>query len=171
MSPLPMKISMALRQKALKVRFLLLDVDGVMTDGKIYLDSEGRETKAFNIYDGSGIHMIRKAGLEVGIITGRESRVVDFRARELGITEVHQKILEKIKVYEQLLEKYKMKDEEMAYIGDDIIDLTILKRVGLSIAVPNAHLEVRDCVDWVTQNPGGHGAVREVTDLLLSVRQ
>ena len=113
--------------------------------------------------------MIRKAGLEVGIITGRESTIVDFRARELGITEVHQKILEKSIVYERLLEKYAMKDEEMAYMGDDIIDLPILTRVGLSIAVPNARQEVRDRVDWVTRNPGGHGAIREVTDLLLSV--
>ena len=162
---------MAIRKKASKIRFLLLDVDGVMTDGKIYLDSEGRETKAFNIYDGSGIHMIRNAGLEVGIITGRESPIVEFRARELGITEVHQKILDKNKIYVELLGKYNMKDEEIAYIGDDIIDLPVLTRVGLSIAVPNAHPEVRDRVDWVTQNPGGHGAVREVTDLLLSVRQ
>ena len=165
------EITQSVLDKARQVRFLLLDVDGVMTDGTIYLDSEGRETKAFNIYDGSGIHMIRSVGLNVGIITGRDSPIVSYRAKELGITEVHQKALDKLKVYDHILGKYQLKDSDMAYIGDDIIDLPVLDRVGLSVAVTNAHPDVKHRVDWVTQKPGGHGAVREVTDLLLSVRQ
>jgi 3-deoxy-D-manno-octulosonate 8-phosphate phosphatase (KDO 8-P phosphatase) len=158
-------------EKAGRIKFLLLDVDGVMTDGTIYLDADGRETKAFNIYDGSGIHLVRKAGVEVGIVTGRQSPIVDFRARELGITEVYQRILDKVKIYDDLLRKYRLQDSEMAYMGDDVIDLPILKRAGLSVAVPNAHPEVKDSVDWITRKAGGYGAVREVTDLLLAARK
>lgn len=164
------KIPKKIMEKARRIRFLLLDVDGVMTDGQIYLDGEGRETKAFNIYDGSGVHLLRKSGVQVGIITGRESSIVLHRARELGITEVHQRILDKIKVYDQLLEKYGMKDPDMAYMGDDVIDLPVLLRVGFSVAVPNAHPDVISRVDWVTSKAGGHGAVRELTDLLLASR-
>lgn len=157
-------------EKARRVRFLLLDVDGVMTDGTIYLDNDGCETKAFNIYDGSGIHHARKLGIQVGIITGRKSRIVSHRAKELGITEVHQGVLNKIKVYDQILSNYSLKDEDVAFIGDDIIDLPVLSRVGFSVSVPNAHPEVRKKVDWVTTRAGGHGAVREVTDLLILAR-
>ena len=165
-----MKIPKAILEKARRIEFLLLDVDGVMTDGTIYIDADGRETKAFNIYDGSGIHMIRKAGVRVGIITGRQSAIVDYRAQELGIAEVHQRVLDKIKVYDELLRKYDLQDFQMAYIGDDVIDLPILERAGLSVAVPNAHPDVKRRVDWVTQKAGGSGAVREVTDLLLTAR-
>ena len=164
------KIPKAILEKARRIEFLLLDVDGVMTDGTIYIDADGRETKAFNIYDGSGIHMIQKAGMRVGIITGRQSAIVDYRAQELGIAEVHQRVLDKIKVYDELLRKYDLQDFQMAYIGDDVIDLPILERAGLSVAVPNAHPDVRRRVDWVTQKAGGSGAVREVTDLLLTAR-
>jgi 3-deoxy-D-manno-octulosonate 8-phosphate phosphatase (KDO 8-P phosphatase) len=164
------KIPKAILEKARRIEFLLLDVDGVMTDGTIYIDADGRETKAFNIYDGSGIHMIRKAGVRVGIITGRQSAIVDYRAQELGIAEVHQRVLDKIKVYDELLRKYDLQDFQMAYIGDDVIDLPILERAGLSVAVPNAHPDVKRRVDWVTQKAGGSGAVREVTDLLLMAR-
>ena len=165
-----MKIPKKILEKARRIKFLLLDVDGVMTDGTIYLDADGRETKAFNIYDGSGIHLVRKAGVQVGIITGRQSTIVEHRARELEITEVHQRVLDKLNVYNLLLHKYKLLDSEMAYIGDDVIDLPVLDRVGLSVAVPNAHPDVKERVDWVTQKAGGHGAVREVTDLLLIAR-
>jgi len=165
------RIPKKIMEKAGRVKFLLLDVDGVMTDGTIYIDADGRETKAFNIYDGSGIHLLRKAGVEVGIVTGRQSAIVDYRARELGITEVHQMILDKIKIYDQLLRKYGLQDFEMAYVGDDVIDLPVLKRVGLSVAVPNAHPDVKVGVDWITRKAGGYGAVREVTDLLLAARK
>ncbi len=158
-------------EKARRIKFLLLDVDGVMTDGTIYLDAEGRETKAFNIYDGTGIHLLRKAGIQIGIITGRQSTIVEHRARELEITEVHQKILDKVKVYDAILLKYGLQDSEVAYMGDDVIDLPVLERVGLSVAVPNAHPDVKNCVDWVTQKGGGYGAVRELSDLLLAARK
>ncbi len=159
-----------LLEKGRRVQFLLLDVDGVMTDGTIYLDGEGREMKGFHIHDGLGIHQAQKAGIRVGIITGRSSHVVTARARELDISEIHQNALDKIKVYDHLLKKYSLVDSDMAYMGDDVIDLPILNRVGLSVAVANAIPRVKKSVNWVTQKPGGQGAVREVTDLLLAAR-
>jgi 3-deoxy-D-manno-octulosonate 8-phosphate phosphatase (KDO 8-P phosphatase) len=161
----------SLIQHAKKIRFLLLDVDGVLTNGTVYLDGEGREIKAFNIYDGSGIHLARKAGIEVGFLSGRGSPVLEHRARELGVTEVHQNRLDKLEAYEGILKRRGLTDEEVAYVGDDLIDLPLLRRVGLAVSVPNAVREVRREVHWITKKPGGAGAVREVTDLLLSVRK
>lgn len=160
-----------LLQKAKKIRFLLLDVDGVMTDGKIYYDSEGREIKAFNIYDGHGIYLLRQSGIKVGIITGRKSKIVEIRARELGIDEVHQNITEKDIVYNDLRRRYGLKESEVAFIGDDLIDISILKRVGLSAAPSNSIDDVKRIVDLVTVKEGGSGAVREVIDLLLFARK
>ena len=157
-----------LREKARRIRFLLLDVDGVMTDGTIYLDSSGREIKAFNVYDGTGIYQLQQAGISVGMMTGRFSEAVTSRARELGIMELHQNVEDKIKVYEDLLKKYGLDDDEMAYIGDDVIDFPVLRRVGLSIAVANAMPVLKKHADWVTRKSGGHGAIREVTDFLLT---
>ena len=156
-----------LTEKARRIKFLLLDVDGVMTDGKVYLDDDGRETKAFDIQDGHGIALLRKAGIRVGIISGRTSRAVDIRAKQLCIEEVHQAVEDKLKVYEEILNRYQLKDQEIAYIGDDLIDHPLLQRVGLSVAVANAHEIVKRSVDWVTRREGGAGAVREVVDHLL----
>ena len=157
-------------KRAMRIRFLLLDVDGVLTDGRIYLDSDGREMKSFHIHDGHGLHLLHEAGIQVGWISGRSSRIVDLRAKELGITEVHQGIHEKLPVYLDLLKKYKLRDPEMAYMGDDLIDLPILKRAGLAIAVANAVKAVKEKAQMVTRHPGGDGAVREVADLLVSVQ-
>ncbi|MFQ5455679.1 MAG: KdsC family phosphatase [Nitrospirota bacterium] len=157
-------------EKIKRIRFLLLDVDGVMTDGRIYIDSEGRESKSFNIYDGHGIYLLQEAGIKVGIITGRRSKVVDIRAKELGIDEVHQMAIDKGRVYESILSKYKLRDEEVAYMGDDLIDIPVLKRTGLSISVANAVKEVKDISDIITDKEGGYGAVREITDLILNVQ-
>jgi 3-deoxy-D-manno-octulosonate 8-phosphate phosphatase (KDO 8-P phosphatase) len=158
-------------EKARKVRFLLLDVDGVMTDGTIFLDDAGREWKGFHIHDGYGLHRLQESGVHVGIVTARRSNVVDLRARELGITEVYQNAFDKEKVYDGLLKKYALTDSQMAYVGDDVIDLPILDRVGLAVAVGNAVREVRAHADWITVKPGGYGAVREVTDLLMDAKR
>ena len=157
-------------RRAKQIRFLLLDVDGVLTDGLIYLDSNGNEIKAFHIHDGHGLHLLQEAGVRVGLISGRASRVVDFRAKELGITEVHQGVSKKLPVYLDLLKRYKLQDQQIAYMGDDIIDIPILERAGLAIAVANAVKAVKVKVHMVTVRPGGEGAVREVTDFLLSVQ-
>ncbi len=160
----------ALKKKAQSIRFLLLDVDGVLTNGMIYLDNNGNETKAFHIHDGFGIYQAQKAGIKIGIVTGRSSEIVSIRANELEIQEVHQGIMDKITIYDMIIKKYDLSDDEIAYVGDDLIDLPVLKRAGLSIAVANARPMIKEEVDWVTNNNGGNGAVREVTDFLLSVR-
>jgi 3-deoxy-D-manno-octulosonate 8-phosphate phosphatase (KDO 8-P phosphatase) len=152
---------------AKKIKMLVLDVDGVLTDGSIILDNGGNELKAFNVRDGHGIRMLIKAGYRVAIITGRSSMVVERRARELGITDVYQQCHSKTAAYEELLAKTGLTPKEVAYVGDDIIDIPLLKRVGLPVSVADGVDEARKCSLLVTKNPGGRAAVREVTDLLL----
>jgi 3-deoxy-D-manno-octulosonate 8-phosphate phosphatase (KDO 8-P phosphatase) len=161
------KSKLSLRSKAKKIKLLLLDVDGVLTNGTIILDSQGNELKAFHVRDGHGIKLAQRAGIVIGIITGRKSEVVNIRARELGIDEVHQGAHRKIEVYESLLAKFGVHDDEVAYVGDDIVDADIFKRAGLSVAVADADPAVRPHVDMVTKNDGGRGAVREFINLLL----
>lgn len=159
-----------MKTRAKKIKMLLLDVDGVMTDGSITLDNKGNETKSFHVRDGHGIKLIQNAGVIVGIITGRSSEVVNIRARELGITEVHQGAHDKIRVYDFLISKYGLRDDETAYIGDDAVDLSIFKRVGLAAAVADADESVIPHVHLVTRCKGGRGAVREVINLILKHR-
>lgn len=156
-----------IKDKAKNIKLLILDVDGVMTDGSIILDNNGNELKRFHVRDGHGIKMLQKVGIAVGIITGRRSKVVEVRAKELGIKEVHQKIFKKSAVYEKLLKKYKCKDENVAFMGDDIVDQELLKRAGLSAAPCDAEEAARKFADMVTKKGGGRGAVREFSDLIL----
>jgi 3-deoxy-D-manno-octulosonate 8-phosphate phosphatase (KDO 8-P phosphatase) len=156
--------------KAKKIRILLLDVDGVLTDGKIILDNHGNESKAFHVRDGHGIKLAQRAGITVGIITGRTSEVVKIRARELGIEEVHQGAREKIAVYEDLVKRYGVRDDEVAYMGDDVVDLDIFKRVGMAVTVADCDPAVRPHVDMITRTEGGRGAVRELINVLLKYR-
>jgi 3-deoxy-D-manno-octulosonate 8-phosphate phosphatase (KDO 8-P phosphatase) len=164
------KSNQTLKARAKKIKMLLLDVDGVMTDGRITLDNQGNETKSFHVRDGHGIKLIQKAGVIVGIITGRSSEVVNIRARELGITEVHQGAHDKIRVYDSLISKYGLRDDEAAYVGDDAVDLAIFKRVGLAAAVADADQSVTPHVHLITKCKGGRGAVREVINLILKHR-
>lgn len=161
----------ALVSRARSIRFLLLDVDGVLTDGSLWFDEQGREVKGFSIYDGLGIRLLREAGVSVGFLSGRRSEVVAHRAKELGVEEVHLGIRDKVSVYEDILLRLGLTDAEVAYVGDDLIDLPILLRVGLSVAVPNAVATVLQKVQWVTKRQGGEGAVREVADVLLKARR
>lgn len=149
---------------------LLLDVDGVMTDGGIYLSERGDEMKKFNIQDGYGIVNLRRIGVMVGIITGRTSDLVRRRAAELGITEIHQNLQNKQEAYEAIKAKYGFSDAVMAYIGDDEPDLPVLKRVGFSAAPVDAVEIVRRSVNYVCKRRGGEGAVREVVDMILRSR-
>jgi len=161
------KSKQSIQLKARKIKLLLLDVDGVMTDGSILLDNLGNEIKAFHVRDGHGIKLAQKAGIVVGIITGRKSEVVMIRARELGITEVHQGARDKIIVYNKVISKYKLQNNEVAYVGDDVVDLGIFDRVGLAVAVADADPSVKPHVDLITKTAGGRGAVREVINLIL----
>ena len=164
------KKKQSVQSKAKKIKLLLLDVDGVMTDGTIILDNQWNDTKAFHVRDGHGIKLAQKAGIVIGIITGRSSEVVNVRARELDIREIHQGAREKIAVYDLLVSKYGLRDEEVAYIGDDIVDVSIFKRVGLAAAVADADPSVKQHVDMITRTEGGRGAVREVINLILKNR-
>lgn len=150
-----------------QIKLLLLDVDGVMTDGGIIYDANGIETKRFNVKDGHGIKMLQRYGIEVGIITGRTSIVVNNRAKELGISLVYQGALKKIEAYQEILRITGLSDQQIAYIGDDVIDVPVLRRVGFSAAPVDALPEVKAVVDYVTLLGGGAGAVREVCDHLI----
>jgi 3-deoxy-D-manno-octulosonate 8-phosphate phosphatase (KDO 8-P phosphatase) len=152
------------------VRLLILDVDGVLTDGGIILDNEGNELKKFHVRDGHGIQMLQAAGVEVAIITGRGSRVVELRAQELGIRELYQRCKDKGAAYEHLLGKLGLRQEEVAYMGDDVVDIPLLRKVGLPIAVADAHQEARRHALLITSQPGGRGAVREATDFIIKAK-
>ena len=154
-------------EKAKKIRVLLLDVDGVLTDGSIFYLSGRQEIKAFFVHDGLGIRMANRAGILVAFVSARESEMVARRASELQVAEVHQRVEDKISLWEGLLDRYQLSPENVAVMGDDLTDLPLLSRAGLSIAVANAVEEVKGRVDLVTEHEGGRGAVREVTDLLL----
>ena len=156
-----------MKERLQKIKLLLLDVDGVMTDGRIVFDSNGVESKFFNVKDGHGIKMIQRAGIEVGIISGRQSQVAANRAAELGINRVYLKAMDKITPYMEILDKTGLDDSQVAFMGDDIIDIPVLRRVGFAAAPADAVEEVIPHVHFVTKNGGGCGAVREVCDLLL----
>ncbi len=156
-----------IKEKAKKIKLVIFDVDGVLTDGSIIIDGEGNELKRFNVRDGHGIKALQKAGIKVAIITGRESRVVSVRADELGIKEVHQKIFKKSSVYESLLVKYDLKNEEVAFMGDDIVDSELLKRVGLPAVPADADENIIKLADFISTKDGGRGAAREFVELIL----
>ena len=150
-----------------KIKMFIMDVDGTLTDGKIYIGSHGEVFKAFNTKDGLGIKLLSGKGIIPVIITGRHSEIVMARARELGIEEVYQGVEDKLTAYRELTDKYKIIDEEVAFIGDDLNDLPLINMVGLSFAVADAVRAVREKVDYVTEERGGEGAVREAIEVIL----
>lgn len=156
-----------MRERLNKIRLLLLDVDGVMTDGRIIYSSDGLETKAFDVKDGHGLKLLQRAGFKLGIITGRQSDIVAGRAAELGIEIVHQGCKNKLEPYQSILEETGFSDEQVAYVGDDVIDLPVLNRVGFAATVRDAVDDIKPYVHYVTEKDGGKGAVREICDLLL----
>lgn len=150
-----------------KIKLVIIDVDGVLTDGGIIIDSQGNESKIFNVKDGTGINFLQRIGVKCAIISGRTCPTVTHRAEALGIKDVYQGARNKIDAYEEILRKMGLKDEEVCYIGDDLIDIPIIKRVGFSVAVADAVIEVREMADYITQTPGGKGAVREVVEKII----
>ena len=159
-----------MEERLKKIKLLILDVDGVMTDGRIIFDSNGIESKFFNVKDGHGIKMLQRSGIEIGIISGRESLVVSNRAVELGIGQVYQKSLDKLVPYRQMLEATGLVDEQVAFMGDDVIDIPLLKRVGFAAAPDDAVSEVIPFAHFVAKNRGGWGAVRELCDLIMKAQ-
>ncbi|MRR17741.1 MAG: phenylphosphate carboxylase subunit delta [Deltaproteobacteria bacterium] len=156
-----------MREKLKKIKMLILDVDGVMTDGGIIMDKDGCEMKQFNVRDGHGLVMIQRYGLKVAILTGRTSPVVERRARDLKIEEIYQGALNKKEVFTQILAKNNLTPDAIAYMGDDIVDIPVLKMVGFAATVADGLDLVKKTVDHVTKSKGGQGAVREVCEMLL----
>ena len=158
------------KERAKRIRLLLLDVDGVMTDGRLGFDGAGREFKSFYARDGIGIRLIQRAGLRVGILSGRRAKVVELRARELGIDLLRQKVQDKARGLKEILKKEKLRPDQICYVGDDLVDLPVLTRVGLAVAVADAAPEVKAVAHVLTRKPGGMGAVREVCEILLKAQ-
>ena len=161
---------MTARAHAARVRLMAFDVDGVMTDGSLYFTPGGDEIKVFSTLDGHGLRMLMEAGIEVAIISGRSSQALELRAANLGITELHMGVADKRARMQSLLEQRGLTPEQAGYMGDDVVDLRILRFCGFSATPPDGHDFVKQHVDFVTSRPAGHGAVREVCDLLLDAQ-
>ena len=164
-------ISDELKTRIRKVRLVLMDNDGVLTDGRIILGDHGDELKFFDVQDGHGLVMLKRAGFKTVMISGKTSRVNKRRKKELQIDDLHQNAKDKLKIFEKVLKKYKARTEEVCYIGDDLIDLPPMTRSGFSVAVANAVPEVKEAAHYTTKRSGGRGAVREVVDLLLKTQE
>ena len=159
-----------LKDRILKVKLLILDVDGVLTDGRIVYGDYGDELKFFDVQDGFGLVLLRRAGIPAVAISAKKSRVNQRRAKELRITKLYQNVREKLKLFEKVAAKMKLRHDEVCFIGDDLMDIPVLSRAGFAVAVPNAVDEVREAVHYVTLKKGGRGAVREVVDLILKTQ-
>lgn len=154
-------------ERARAVKLIVFDVDGIMTDGTLYLADDGQEYKGFNSLDGHGLKMLKSTGVELGIITGRNSQLVIHRAKNLGISHLHQGAHDKLVVYRQLLGDLGLTPEQTAYMGDDVVDLPVMRRAGLAIAVPAAPDLVKAHSHYVTKREGGRGAVREACEFIM----
>lgn len=154
-------------KKAREIKLLILDVDGVMTSGALFFDNHGQEYKAFNSLDGHGLKMLQHSGVEVAIITGRKSTLVEHRMQDLGITHLHQGHADKLPVFKAIQQDLSLEKGQIAYAGDDVVDLPAMLSAGFSISVANGHHLARKYADWVTPSTGGQGAVRDICELLM----
>ena len=161
-----------IKTQAQKIKLIIFDIDGVLTDGSLYFDNQGQEYKAFNSQDGHGIRLLLENGIEIALITGRTSELVLARAKNLRLNPdlIYQGYRDKIPAFNDLLEKTGYTHEQIAYVGDDVIDLPIMCQVGLSIAVSDAHWFVKEHADWITQQVGGKGAARDVCEFILDAQ-
>ncbi|MFI4962357.1 MAG: KdsC family phosphatase [Legionellales bacterium] len=159
-----------LLEKAKQIKCLICDVDGVLTDGLLYIDDNGKETKSFHVQDGVGLKLLMTAGIEVAVITTSINGVIDNRMAQLGIVHYYKGQIDKRQAFQKIKTALGLTDAECAYIGDDLPDLPLIKQVGLGVAVANAVLQVKEFADWHTEHTGGRGAVRELCDLILSAQ-
>ena len=160
----------SLKDKIKKVKLLILDVDGVLTNGEIIVTDLGQEIKIFHVQDGFGLVIFRKAGLKTAIISARASKAVAVRAKDLGIDQVYLNARSKLQAYAKILKDLKLKDENVCFVADDLPDLALMQRVGVKMTVPNARPEIKKIAHHVTKNEGGRGAVREVVELILKTQ-
>ena len=156
--------------KAASIKLVIFDVDGVLTDGRLFFGDDGQEYKSFYARDGLGMKLLLKSGVEIAIITARSSELVKHRMKNLGIQHVYQGRLDKLAAFEELVQKLKLEPDSVAYVGDDVIDLPVMEQVGLSIAVQDAHDFVKQRADYITSFKGGQGVAREVADLILDAQ-
>lgn len=161
---------MLLTERIKPLRLVAFDVDGILTDGGLYLSDSGEEFKRFNSLDGHGLKMLKASGLELAIITGRTSKCVELRTRNLGISRVYQGVGDKLAAMQSLLADLKLAPEAAAFMGDDVVDLPVMRRVGLALSVPGAPQLVRDHAHYVSQREAGYGAVREVCELIMAAQ-
>lgn len=157
-------------ERAKQVRLVVFDVDGVLTDGSLFLGDDGQEYKAFNSRDGHGMNMLRQTGVKLAVITGRSSDVVRIRMESLGVEHVYQGRRDKIPAYDELKRATALTDDQIAYVGDDVVDLPVMRRVGLSIAVADAHPLVQQHAHWQTRSAGGRGAGRDVCEFIMEAQ-
>ena len=165
--PLLAAASEELLARAKAVKLLLFDVDGVLTDGSLFVDNQGEEYKAFNSRDGLGLMMLQRNGVAVGVITGRNSKIVAHRTKELRIAHVRQGCVDKLPVYEEMIRELGFKPEQTGFVGDDVVDLPIMLRAGLAVSPQDGHFLVKRHAHWITPSIGGRGAARDVCELLM----
>ncbi len=161
-----MKVNDRIKEKARKVKMVLMDVDGTLTDGKLYILPSGEEIKAYDVKDGAAIIIAQLIGIKVGVITGKSSQNVLERAKRLRIEDVYIGAINKLPVLKKIMEKHNLSADEVCYIGDDVGDYSVMKRVGFSVAVNDSHYKVKEIAHYITEKKGGEGAVREVFDLI-----
>ena len=160
-------INEELKARFRKVKLLLLDVDGVLTDGRIVYDSSGKDSKFFDVHDGLGVYCLHKFGINTVIITAKSSKTVLLRSKDMRVAEVFADIFPKTAVLDKILKKYRVSAEEICFVGDDLVDLSLMRKIGLPVAVANASSDVKEAAAYVTDCRGGRGAVREVSELIL----
>ncbi|WP_455366197.1 3-deoxy-manno-octulosonate-8-phosphatase KdsC [Kaarinaea lacus] len=156
--------------RAKNVKLVIFDVDGVLTDGSLFYGDDGQEYKAFHSRDGHGMKMLQETGVQIGIITGRTSEVVLHRMKNLQVQHIYQGRLEKLPAFEELISKLGITPEHVAYVGDDVVDLPIMTRVGLAITVPGAHDLAKQYAHWITSQPAGAGAAREICEMIMKAQ-
>jgi 3-deoxy-D-manno-octulosonate 8-phosphate phosphatase (KDO 8-P phosphatase) len=164
------RLDQAVRGRMQPIRLMIFDVDGVLTGGQIVYHDDGAEMKAFDVQDGHGIKLLQRAGIDIALITGRYCRAVEHRAAGLKITRVYQGVHHKLEAYDQLRRETGLEDREIGYMGDDLIDIPVMRRVGLAVAVPNASRHVFPYAHYTSRSQGGRGACREVCELILQVQ-
>ena len=163
-------INEELKARFKKIKLLLLDVDGVLTDGRIIYDSRGRDSKFFDVHDGLGVFVLHKSGIKTVLITAKSSKAIKPRARDMRVAEVFAGIFPKTAVLDRILKKYNVSQDEICFMGDDLVDLSLMRKVGLPVAVSNASAQIKEAAAYITNRAGGRGAVREVAELILKLQ-
>lgn len=157
-------------EKIKKIKLLILDVDGVLTDGRIIYDSKGRDSKFFDVHDGLGVYLLKRAGIRTILITAKGSKTIKHRAKDMQVEEFYEDVFPKTKILARILKKHKIAKDEICFIGDDLVDLSIMKAVGFPVAVANGCEDIKNAASHITQKSGGRGAVRETAELILKTQ-